>query len=347
MVRCDRRLLLMLAAGIALWISPAWAQPSYFPPEMQEKVEQIVNHSVMQDYDAARAICLEMERAYPEHPGGYFFRAAVLQSKMMDYENYAELDEFFRLTRRALELARRDIKKYRQNSWPYFFLGASLGYRAFYYFREKNYLQAFHDGWNAIKMLERSLELDSTNYDVYLGIGAFKYYKSKYSKSLQFLPFVTDERELGIRLIRKTIEMGKFAYPAALNALTWILLEEGRYAEAEATVREALQKYPGSRFFLWGKAAVAYRQEKWTEAREAYEGILASYVNDPGGRSPFNEMVCHAMLATIYQKTGNGDLARRHAEEVLQIRIDRRLKKRAKPYLKLASQILEEVRAGE
>ncbi len=343
-----RRLIyLFLVFFLAFSAAALRAQDDYFPAEMQQKVRQIVDHSVMQDYEAAKKICLEIERGHPNHPGGYFFRAAVLQSKMMDYEKYDELDEFFQLTRRALELARKDIKQHRDSSWPYFFLGASLGYRAFYYFRERNYLQAFHDGWNAIKMLEHALERDSTNYDVYLGIGAFKYYKSKYSKKLQFLPFLADERELGIRLIRKTIEKGKFAYPAALNALTWILLEEGRFAEAEALVNRALETYPGSRFFLWGRAAVAYRQKHWQQALQAYEGILHSYQNDPRGGSPYNEMVCNAMLADIYQKLGENDKARRHAQKVLQARIDRRLKKRAKDYIRLANRILEEYQTGE
>ena len=323
------------------------AQDDYFPPEMQEKVHAIVQHSVMQEYAAARSLCLELERQYPDHPAGYFFRAAVLQSKMMDYENYAQLEEFFRLTKRAVALAQKDIKRYPKNSWPYFFLGASLGYKAFYFFRDKNYLQAFRDGWNAIKMLELALERDSTNYDVYLGVGAFKYYKSKYGKFIKILPFIADERELGIRLVWRAIRQGKFAGPAAMNALIWIYIEEKQYDEAERLVRRALNQYPGSRFFLWGKAALAYKQKQWSIARNAYQELLATYEKEAPIVSPFNQMVCHVMLADIYQKMKAPQEAHRHASLALRFDIDKHLKKRAKIYHRVANRILEQTRTGE
>lgn len=322
------------------------AQDAYFPSEMQDIVHAIVRHSVMQEYDTATGLALQLKRRYPDHPAGYFFQAAVLQSKMMDYENYARLEEFFRLTKRAVALAQKDIKRYPRNSWPYFFLGASLGYKAFYFFRDKNYLQAFRDGWNAIKMLELALERDSTNYDIYLGVGAFKYYKSKYGKYVKILPFVADERDLGIRMIQKAIYRGRFAAPAAMNALIWIYIAEERYEDAGDLVRQALNAYPRSRFFLWGKAALAYKQKQWIIARNAYRELLATYESEGDTASPFNQMVCHVMLADIYQRMKAPQQANRHASLALQFDIDKPLKKRAKIYYEVAHRILEETRTG-
>ncbi len=304
-------------------------------------MQQIIDDSVLQKYEEAQHLCREIEEKYPNNPAGYFFRAAVLQSKMMDYENYDDLDKFFRLTKRAIRLSRKDIRKNSRNSWPYFFLGASLAYKAFYHFREKDFLQAFRDGWNSIKTLELALERDPSNYDIYLGIGAFKYYRSKYSRYLKALPFVKDERELGIQMIRQTIEHGKFAYSAALNALIWIYIEEGRYAEAEQLVYQALSKYPGSRFFLWGKAAVEYKQKKWAIAAAAYQKILASYQKPNDGGSDYNEMVCYTMLADIYQKTHQYEKASLFAQKALQIKLEKPLQKKAKVYWEKAEQILE------
>ena len=316
---------------------------AYFNAEMQRYVRRIVDQSVMHNYARALELCLEIEQKYPEHPAGYFFRAAVLQSKMMDYENYDELETFFELSQKALRLSRRDMRKHSRNSWPYFFAGASLGYQAFYHFREKNYLQAFRDGWNSIQMLNLVVEYDPQNYDAYLGIGAFKYYRSKYSRFLKMIPFVKDERQIGIELIQKAIEHGKFAPVAAMNALIWIYIEEKRFAEAEALVDSALSLYPGSRFFLWGKAAAAYKRGALERAARAYQTILQSYESEEGPGSPYNEMVCHTMLADIYHKLKSPGRAAEHATRALTYRINPPLQKRARKFQKKAQQILKQL----
>lgn len=317
---------------------PAAAQEAYLPPSISDTLQQIIDHTVLQRYAEASRLAEALEHSHPENPAGYFLHAAALQAEMMDYEDFTRLDTFYDLANRVEEICERDIKRVKNSAWPYFFIGATYGYEAVYYGRQKEYARAFKRGWQSMKYLATAQSLDPQNADIFLATGMFKYYKSKYSKLIQFLPFVEDEREEGIELIKQAIRRGKFSYAAALNTLIWIYIGEEKYDEAAKLVNEALQAYPGSRFFYWGQAAVAYKEEKWQEAAEAFTKIISSYEAE-GRASPFNELVCRAVLAEIAFKQKNYADAHRLALEALDIKIDSHNTNRAKKFVDQAKRI--------
>ncbi|MFQ5632457.1 MAG: tetratricopeptide repeat protein, partial [bacterium] len=296
---------------------------------------------VNQEYADALQICQRLQKQYPQHPVGYFFEAATLQASMMDDENYKLKDRFFQLTAKVHKLCKAALRNDPQNSWLYFFMGGAMGYEAYFLGREQNYLKAFSDGWNSIQSLETAIALDAENYDAYLGIGAYKYYRSKLSKYLNWLPFVRDERKTGIEMIERAIEKGKFSKAAAMNALIWIHIGEKNYPQADALIDEALARYPNSRFFLWGKATSATEQKNWRRAEIVYKKILQSYARE-GKRSSYNKLLCHTRLAEIYAKRNNSELASKHAQKALTIKINKSMRKKARKHQKLAEQILKQ-----
>ena len=333
-------LLLLLPLPLLLLLPHPLAAQNYLPAEMNRDIARIIDNTVMQRYTRAESLCVVLQQRYPQHPAGYFLHAATLQSKMLDYENYAGEKEFFALTKKVIELAKRDIRKQQKNAWPYFFLGGALGYNAFLQARDGSYWTAFQNGVKTIQALQAVIDLDPQNYDAYLGIGSFKYYRSKFSNFLKFIPILKDERKQGIVMIRQAIEHGRFSRPAALNGLIWIYIEEKNYSEAEQLSEMALQNYPGSRFFLWGKATLAYKQRRWPAAEAAFSEILQSYVSE-GNASPYNRMVCHTALAEISYQQDFPEKAEQHARQALAIEVDKKLRKRAKKHRKHAEKILK------
>ena len=61
------------------------------------------------------------------------------------------------------------------------------------------------------KYLEKTLKLDSTYSDAYLGLGAYHYYKTVKSKAFLWLPFVVDRREQGIEELNLCVNSGLLA----------------------------------------------------------------------------------------------------------------------------------------
>lgn len=264
---------------------------------------RLITLTTIQRYEEALAVAELVIRNSPQEPNGYFFQAAVLQARMMDYENYAGDEKaFLAATGACRKMAQQQLRERRNEAWAHFFYGSAVGYEAFVVGKKKKYFEAFRYGWESIQHLEAALKIDPQLYDAYLGIGTYKYYRSKMSKSLSWLPFIKDERALGIDMIRTALAKGRYSRTAAINGLSWILMDENRPAEALALIDSALAWYPNSRFFLWGAGEAAFRVGRYESAAAHYQQILASLQNE-NHLSPYLELAGRARLARAYQAT--------------------------------------------
>jgi tetratricopeptide (TPR) repeat protein len=296
-------------------------------------VRQAIILAIEQKYDKALARADSVVKLAPEEPIGHFFRAAVLQARMLDYGTLDDEKAFFSATGTSRKLAEKKLRQNLKDAWAHFFLGSALGYEAFFLGKKKRYFEAFRTGWRSIQHLEAALKHDPRLYDAYLGIGTYKYYRSKMSKNFTWLPFVDDEREEGIRMIRQAIANGRYSRSAAINGLSWVLMDENRSKEALALVDSALTMYPGSRFFLWAAAAAAYRVERYDQAAAYYSQILRS-LQDDHALSPYIELVCRTRLARVYQAAKKMEPACQELQRVDAIALSKDDRSRGEAFLK-------------
>ncbi len=273
--------------------------------------------SVMQEYADALQIFDRIKRQAPESPVGYFFSAAVLQTRMMDYENYDDEKAFLAQVDSALTYARKQIRK-NKSAWNYFYLGGSYGYLAFYRSKQNQYWQALTHARKSVAALKKAVALDSTIYDAYLGIGTYKYYRSKLSRYFTWLPVVGDERQEGLAQIRLAMNKSTFSTYSAMNGISWILMDEQRYDEGLEIVMSALDRFPDSRVFLWAAAKLNQKLERWPEAARMYERILASFDRQQVD-SPYNRIVCRKNLCEIYIRLGEKQKARIECQRVAEL----------------------------
>jgi tetratricopeptide (TPR) repeat protein len=299
-------------------------------------LQRLITYTILQNYENALTLSDSVIKLTPKEPIGHFFRAAVLQARMMDYEDYAHDEKaFFAATGTCRKLAQQKLNARRDDGWAHFFLGSALGYEAFLIGKKKKYLEAFRSGWQSIQHLEAALKIDSQLYDAYLGIGTYKYYRSKMSQRFSWLPFVKDERELGMRMIRQALAKGRYSRTAAINGLGWILMDEGRPAEALALIDSALITYPTSRFFLWGAGEAAYRVRRYDQAAAHYRRILSSLQNE-NHLSPYLELVGRTRLAKVYQAADKMEEACRELERVAVLSLSKRERDRGEEFLEEA-----------
>lgn len=299
-------------------------------------VTRLITLTVDQHYEEALLVAGLVTKKHPEEPLGHFFQAAILQARMMDYENYAA-DEmaFFAATGACRKLAQQQLRNRRNEAWAHFFLGSAIGYEAFVVGKKKKYFEAFRYGWESIQHLETALKIDPQLYDAYLGIGTYKYYRSKMSKSFSWLPFVKDEREVGMRMIRTAQAKGRYSRTAAINGLSWILMDENRPAEALALIDSALALYPNSRFFLWGAGEAAFRLGRYDHAAAYYQRILTSLQNE-NHLSPYLELVGRARLARVYQAAAKKDKECRELHLIASLQLSKPERERGAEFLEAA-----------
>ena len=286
-----------------------------------------IDHSIRQDYQRAERLFQQVIEQYPEEPQGYFFLAATLQSKMMDFETDRWADRFLALISKSESLAKRSIEKDATDAWAYFYLGSSKSYRAFYYGKKKKYMPAIRYALEGMSALHKVIELDSTNYDTYFGVGSYKYWRSRLTKFLNWLPLISDERDAGIEMVKLSAEKGKYTRYAAINELTWILIDAGETSAALEWARRGLQKYPDSRFFLWGTAKSYYSLQQYENALDIYRKLLIS-VQSEQMNNHYNEIICCYKMAECHFRLDDVDSAIACCDHIDSLKISSEIRKR-------------------
>lgn len=317
--------------------SVGWATNPSSPP-LRERILKGVELTILGDFENAKVLYQDLIEEYPEEPVGYFYSAAVLQSQMLDEEDYSPKGQFDKLLEMSIEKSRQLQKARPDDPWLRFYEGNSYLYRSFLKSKLGDWWGAYRDAGKGANRLKKALEIDSTLYDAYLGIGSYKYWKSSKIKFLRWLPFVSDERQTGIRMVEKSVEKGIFVELIARDQLAWIMLDAGRFDDARQYALKNYQQYPKSRFFLWTLVEVLYRAGDWDEAYRKYQLLLPAVRQIPNNNH-YNEIECLLKMAEIDFKRGNTIRADSLVTQIFDIKLEPEIRQRARPKLERALEV--------
>jgi len=221
---------------------------------------------------------------WPDDPAGYLFRAAVQMSEMTDCEENLYDEQFHNLCD-SIELS---AHKYMDNCSPrdsalcFLYLGHQNAYRAMWEVRFGSVFSGMSYGIKAKNRYETGLEIDSTLYDLYLGLGTFHYWKSAKAGILRMTGILKDERERGINELRLAIDSSQITSDAARSALIWVMENEGYYDSVIIYSERMIKKYPGGNSFLWPLGKAHFEKGEYEEAAEVYSKLLNRLKESPG-----------------------------------------------------------------
>jgi hypothetical protein len=252
------------------------ASPSPFSPQpaIDSLVQAGLSQAYLNDYDRSRQTFDRIMTQYPGHPIGYLLKAGVLEMEMTNFDVDVYEKDFGRLVGLAGVLCDSVLKIDGQDPWARFFKGTEQTYRAAFDARRKRYVPALASVLGGRNQLNAALAADSTLYDAYLGLGVYDYFRTAATRFLNWLPFIGDNRKKGIREITIAAERARYVSTLAREALTRVLIEERRFAEAERYAAELLEEFPQSLTFSWSRAEIAWRQKDWAHVEERYRTIL-------------------------------------------------------------------------
>ncbi len=253
---------------------------------LHKKVLEGIHKILLQDYENALRHFINLAEEYPQHPVGYLYQVAVLETRAMDLE-FATDDRVFDS---LLTIVRKLSKQY-PSPWKEYFLATADGYVAYRAADKGDWLKAISYGSSSATLYEDALKKDSSFYDAYVGLGTYYFWRSQKTGFLHWLPFISDDREKGKKMIEKGAECAEFNRFTAMSSLISIYIETSEYEKAEKWAREALQHYPKNRIFLWGLATALDRQHRYSEASNAYKELL-SHICAVESAHPYNEIVC-------------------------------------------------------
>jgi tetratricopeptide (TPR) repeat protein len=292
------------------------------------------------DFDGAMEVFRSYGQAHPDDPAGPFYAAATLQSAMMDAESDGHEREFFDYIDRAIRMGESLLAAGRADARLYFHLGNAYNYKGLYEAKRGALAAGVLHAHRGAGYLEKALAADSAYEDAYLGVGNYKYWSGRYYRYLRWLPWIRDERELGVRMVRRAVEKGTLSRWVGMSSLGWIEYDRKNYSEGLLLFRIGLREFPESRFFLWGEADCLFAMGDFAAAAGRYENLLASILGSEG-QSGYNEAECRYKLMTAYDRLGRGAAAGAQARAVLAMKPEAAAEKRMERQRKAAREWLE------
>jgi len=201
-------------------------------------------------FNEAVTIAVGIISTEPSNPVGYFLTGAIHQiiSERFRNDNFREMVE--ENLDMAIELCKKKKKIEPDNPDWFFIEGASYGYRGLHRALHGSWWGAFRDGLRCKSNLKKTLELDSTCYDAYLGLGCYYYFRTVKAKDFLWLPFISDNREKGMAQIKKAIKCGYLSPNTASQSFLMIYQIEKRYEDLAALADSLCQIVPDDSYTL-------------------------------------------------------------------------------------------------
>jgi len=260
--------------------------PYVLKGEVDDRLVQLAMKGIRQNYnmelEEAENTFQTMISEFPRHPAGYMCMGGLLEFRM-EFENDDSHQKRFNDAVKASLAACRQEDREGREICAFFFKGGTLGYRGYNRGRRNNWLAAVRDGKGMARCLKKVLKMDPFCYDAFLGLGLYEYYVSKYKSKLDFLPFIGDKREEGIRKLEICVQRAALTSIPARASLMWIFYDEERYDEAYRVAKWFNGNCPAYWDAYNVQGAARRKQGRLQEAAEAYgQGIeaLASHLPD-------------------------------------------------------------------
>ena len=281
---------------------------------LKSGIDDIIN----QNYSQAKSEFEKLNSKYPDLPFGKIYLAATEIARSYDYGEEYNGEVISKYLNLAKDQSESLLNKNPENIWNHYFVGLTEGYISYYEGLNGSWLTSLKEGINSESNFEECLKRNPDFVEAYSGLGTYKYWKSKKTGFLTWLPFVHDDRAEGINYLEKAVDKSSYNTYLALNSLIWIYIDKKNFDNAVRISEKALKKYPKSRFFRWGLAR-AYEDVDRSKAINSYYEIMNSYLN-LNIMNHYNEIVLKHLIAQQYEKMGEKSKALKLCNEIMAIR---------------------------
>jgi len=279
---------------------------------VQDLIVRISQETLNSEYDKAINRTQDLINRYPKEPFPRFLLTTIYMYTLRSYWDFPA-DNQYEIYKRKFSIAAADAKKAcdeypTQNATIYFVRGMVLGTEGMVHLQDKEYLDSYSKGKSAVAALEKSLEIDPTSYDAYLGLGLFEYYCSKLTGAIKILAWLIGFKgnsEKGLEYVTKAMTHGKYSEGAAKVFLAYAYIQfEDKLDEGVELAKTLRERYPRNFTFI----EYFLRAARKLPPERATEGIrwIDTYVRTPNWKDevilfvPFNLEMVDYVEARLY-----------------------------------------------
>lgn len=259
---------------------------------------------------------------YPNDPRGYHFRASIYLWYYLSNQDENDYKTFVLYSDTAIEKARVILNKDPDNVNILYILGSDYSYRAIAFSKSEKFLDAVWASKKSESYLSRTLELDSTYYDAYLGLGLYNFAVGQIPNAFRWalnLAGIHGDKKTGLEYIEKAAREGNISKVEAEYYLSQILSEfSDDYTASARYLKNLISKYPNNILFNYSFAVLNIKMRRLNEAQK----ILVKILNHPD--TTFKQIFSFSrfLMGDVFYKKNMFDSAKVYYENFLNTTTD-------------------------
>ena len=215
---------------------------------------------------------------FPQDPSGYHYLASIYLWYYLSSKEKDDYENFFKYSDLAIEKGNDLIEKDPENKDLLYIIGDDYTFRAIVYSIAEHYLDAAWATKKSESYLNKVIEIDSTYYDAYLGLGLYNFAIGQIPSAFKWalsIEGIDGDKSLGIKYIRKCAKNGYFSKIDAQYYLSQILAEVlFDYNNAEKYLKNLIQRYPNNLIFNYSYASLEIKMHNLDQAQKILEKIV-------------------------------------------------------------------------
>jgi tetratricopeptide (TPR) repeat protein len=255
-------------------------------------------------FDEADSYADSLINSNESEPLFYYLKLTSMGLRMVDYDEIYKRDEFLKLFTRGYALLNRLEKTSGATSDLVMLQGFLKAAKSSLHLLDGSYMTAVSDGKESLKLIKKSKELNTQNFDVDYYVGFYNYAQSELKKRLFFILFwMEGSSSEGVLALERCSEKSRFMGRAADMVLVDILVREKKFDKVYEMLNPLLESYPQSRFLLWTKMRYYELQKDYSKTARAYKNLAENYFAD----GVWHNGLITAELARKYLKKSGED----------------------------------------
>ncbi|MFA3782162.1 tetratricopeptide repeat protein [Melioribacteraceae bacterium 4301-Me] len=222
-----------------------------------------------------------VEKDYPTHPAGKFFKAMITWWKILvDLENESYDNKFFSQLESVIDMCNNILDKNPKNADAIFYKGGALGFRGRLRAIRESWFKAALDGKEALPLVFKAYELNPNNIDLQLGFGIYNYYAEvipeKYPAVKPFMIFFPKgDKNKGLKQLENVAFNGRYAKIESRYFLMTIYFQyEDDMVNARKYAELLVKQFPNNPVFEKYYGTIFVKNNDYISAEKIFRDIL-------------------------------------------------------------------------
>lgn len=217
---------------------------------------------------------------YPSDPRGYHYLSGIYLWKYMSNLDKNDFKNFITYSDTAISMGEKLMESEHDNTSVLYTMGADYSYRALAFTKAEKFLDAVWASKKSESYLTKTLEVDSTFYDAYLGLGLYNFAVGQIPSAFRWalsLAGIKGNVDLGMNYIKKAADSGNLSRVEAKYYMSQILSDFlFEYDKAAVYLNSLISMYPDNLLFNYSDAVLNIKRKKLNQAGNTLKYIISS-----------------------------------------------------------------------